>query len=91
MQRMLRRVLVERFGLRVHLEQREQTVYVMTRARSDGALGPGLTPRPQCPAAADKCASAGSAIVPAGRLSLRAATLDMLASGLMRQSSRAWC
>ena len=80
---MLRQLLADRFGLKVHFEPREQTVYVMTRARPDGALSPGLTPRPECPAASDKCVSAGSAIVPAGRLSLKAATFDLLASGLM--------
>jgi uncharacterized protein (TIGR03435 family) len=80
---MLRQLLADRFGLKVHFEPREQTVYVMTRAQFDGALGPGLKPRPECPAAADTCMSAGSAIVPAGRLSLKAATLDLLASGLM--------
>ena len=42
MQRMLRRVLVERFGLRVHLEQREQTAYRLTLARADRQLGPNL-------------------------------------------------
>lgn len=41
MQRMLRRVLVERFGLRMHLEQRQQTSYRLTLA-ADGRLGPNL-------------------------------------------------
>ena len=80
---MLRQLLADRFGVKVHFEPRENTVYVMTRARADGALGPGLQRRPECPAASDKCVSAGSAIGPAGRLSLKAATLDLLASGLM--------
>lgn len=44
MQRMLRRVLVERFGLEVHLEQREQSAYRLTLARADGRLGPNLQP-----------------------------------------------
>ena len=44
MQRMLRRVLVDRFGLRVHLEQREQTAYRLVRARPDRGLGPNLHP-----------------------------------------------
>jgi uncharacterized protein (TIGR03435 family) len=42
MQRMLRRVLVDRFGLRVHLEQREQMAYRLVRARPDRGLGPNL-------------------------------------------------
>jgi uncharacterized protein (TIGR03435 family) len=80
---MLRQLLADRFGLKVHFESREQTVYVMTRARPDGPLGSGVKARPECPAAADTCLSAGSAIGPAGRLSLKAATFDLLASGLM--------
>ena len=44
LQRMLRRVLVERFGLQAHLEQRQQTAYRLTVARADGGLGPSLRP-----------------------------------------------
>ena len=50
MQRMLRRVLVDRFGLRVHLEQREQSSYRLVTARPDRRLGPNLKP-----ADADNC------------------------------------
>src|SRR5688572_557849 len=50
MQRMLRRVLVDRFGLRVHLEQREQSSYRLVTARPDRRLGPNLRP-----ADADEC------------------------------------
>jgi bla regulator protein blaR1 len=42
MQRMLRWVLVERFGLKVHLERREQSAYRLTMARAGGRLGPNL-------------------------------------------------
>ena len=80
---MLRSLLIERFGLKTHVEKREQTVYVMTRARSDGAPGPGLKPRPECAKADPPCVSGGSAIPPAGRLSLSATTMDLLASGLV--------
>jgi uncharacterized protein (TIGR03435 family) len=80
---MMRQLLADRFGLKVHFETRDQTVHVMTWVRSDGRLGPGLKPRPECLGAAEQCVSAGSAIGPAGRLSLKAATLDLLASGLM--------
>ena len=48
---MLRSLLVDRFNLKARLEKREQTVYVMTRLRPGGALGPGLKPRPDCTAA----------------------------------------
>jgi len=38
---MLRSLLVERFGLRVHIETRQATVFTL-KARADGRLGPGL-------------------------------------------------
>ena len=80
---MLRSLLIDRFGLKTHLEMREQTVYVMTRVRPDGPPGPGLKPRPECAQSDPPCTSGGSAIPPAGRLSLSAATIDVLASGLV--------
>jgi uncharacterized protein (TIGR03435 family) len=39
---MLQALLGERFGLRLHTEDRTMPVYVLTRARTDGALGPNL-------------------------------------------------
>jgi uncharacterized protein (TIGR03435 family) len=80
---MLRSLLIERFGLKTHFEQREQTVYVMTRVRPDDSLGRGLKPRPDCAAANSPCVSGGSAIPPAGRLSVNATTSDALATGLV--------
>jgi uncharacterized protein (TIGR03435 family) len=41
---MLRTLLAERFGLRVHEETRQAPVYVLTVARSDGRLGSRLKP-----------------------------------------------
>jgi uncharacterized protein (TIGR03435 family) len=41
---MLRAMLADRFKLAVHVEKREQQVYVLQRARADGRLGPGLKP-----------------------------------------------
>ena len=41
---MLRALLAERFALRVRVENRPGDVYAITRARADGALGPGITP-----------------------------------------------
>jgi uncharacterized protein (TIGR03435 family) len=42
MNEMLKSLLAERFGLRVHVETREATVHTLTVARADGRLGPAL-------------------------------------------------
>ncbi|MGH9240996.1 MAG: TIGR03435 family protein [Vicinamibacterales bacterium] len=43
---MLRHLLAQRFGLAVHYEQREHSVYALVIARSDRRPGPQLTPNP---------------------------------------------
>ena len=49
MRSMVRALLTERFALRTHDETRQAPVHVMTLARSDGRLGPGLKPTsPEC-------------------------------------------
>lgn len=78
---MMRSLLAERFRLNARVEQREQTVYVMTRARPGHLLGPGLRPRLDC-TGATKCAAGGSAFPDAGRVTLKAVTLDGLAGML---------
>ena len=46
---MLRTLLVERFGLRTHTDTRQAPVHVLTLARSDGRLGPGVKrTTPEC-------------------------------------------
>ena len=46
---MLRTLLSERFGLRTHSDTRQAPMYLLTLARSDGRLGPRLTPAtPEC-------------------------------------------
>ena len=48
-QSVLRQILEERFALKVHREQRELPIYALMLARSDGRLGPNLTPSsPEC-------------------------------------------
>ncbi|HKH74434.1 MAG TPA: TIGR03435 family protein [Vicinamibacterales bacterium] len=48
-QSVLRQILEERFALKVHREQRELPIYALVLARSDGRLGPNLTPSsPEC-------------------------------------------
>jgi len=56
---MLQRLLADRFGLRVHREERRLTVYALTQS-SPGVLGPKLKPSPQtdcavAPPAAPQC------------------------------------
>ena len=78
---MMRALLVDRFRLKAHFESRNQTVYVMTRARANGQVGPGLRLRPDC---VDKpCESGGSASPVAGTARVRATTLDRLADGML--------
>ena len=59
---MLKSLLVERFHLHAHAEQREQTVFALSVARSDGRLGPGLRVAPACTPG-----SVAAAIADAGR------------------------
>jgi uncharacterized protein (TIGR03435 family) len=80
---MMRALLVDRFRLKARMEPREQTVYVMTRVRPDGPLGPGLRPRPDCVQAGPPCVSGGSAFPAGGRATIRGLTLATLASGIM--------
>lgn len=44
MNAMVRSMLADRFGLRVHREERELPVYALRIARSDGRLGPQIRP-----------------------------------------------
>jgi uncharacterized protein (TIGR03435 family) len=43
-QLMMQRMLIDRFRLAVHTEKRELPIYLLTVARRDGRLGPGLKP-----------------------------------------------
>jgi uncharacterized protein (TIGR03435 family) len=81
---MLRDVLVTRFHMKAHVEQRQQTVYVMTAAHADRRTGPGLKPRPDC--ATTACESSGSFRVEG--LEMRAVTLKQLADGMLSALAR---
>jgi uncharacterized protein (TIGR03435 family) len=76
---MMRALLVERFRLKAHFETHEKTIYVMTLARADKQLGPGLKPRPEC--ATSPCQSGGSGRRDA--IQIRAVTLTQLADGMI--------
>jgi len=76
---MMQAVLVNRFGLRTHVEKREQPVYVMLALHADKRTGPGLTPRPDCESS--RCSEGGTGR-PDG-LSVRATTLTRLADGML--------
>ena len=78
---MMRALLAERFRLKAHFEPREKTIYVMTLARADRRLGPGVTPRPDC--MAPQCSSSGGGSGAQGVIKLRAATLTQLADSML--------
>lgn len=81
---MVRAVLEDHFSVATHIESREQNVYVLSAARADKRLGPGLKPRPEC--AVDTCPSGGT-----GRpdsLQIQAITLTRLADGMLSSVRR---
>jgi uncharacterized protein (TIGR03435 family) len=80
-QAMVRMLLVARFGLKAHFEKRDQTIYVMTRARADGSLGSGLRPRADC--VTTPCQRSGSSSRAAGVIRVRGTTMGGLAEGPM--------
>jgi uncharacterized protein (TIGR03435 family) len=93
---MLRALLLERFNLQGHSEQRPQNVYALTIARDDGRLGPGLRlasadcatlqERATQSQLADPCGIGGIASAQiTGRMSGRGLTLDQLAGFLVRE------
>jgi bla regulator protein blaR1 len=53
---MLRSLLVERFGLVIRPEMREQPVYALVMARRDGAPRPNLKPSTECATTRDASA-----------------------------------
>jgi uncharacterized protein (TIGR03435 family) len=72
MTEMLKRLLSDRFSLKVHTEQREVDVYALVLARPDGRLGPGIkASTADCQAveeARKKAAASGAPPTPAPKL-----------------------
>jgi uncharacterized protein (TIGR03435 family) len=96
---MLQALLEERFKLRVHRETREQPIYTVVVARTDGRLGPRLKPSSvNCataaspaspPTAADPQCGALVGIGPAGgRIISRGQPLDRVISAVSMAVSR---
>jgi uncharacterized protein (TIGR03435 family) len=65
LQSLIRHMLEDRFALKVHTETRELPIFALMLARSDGRLGPNLTPAsPEC---SSMIASRGRGPAPDGR------------------------
>ncbi len=86
-QRRLRRLLSERFNLRVHTETRDLSIYDLTLAKRDGALGPRLR-RTDATCEALEAAQPGKrdvcilSALPSGDLMLRGQTMASFANAL---------
>lgn len=80
---MVQTLLVERFQLKARREPREQQVYVVTRLRPDGSVGPGLRPRPDCGTGPVECERGGSAFPNGGKAAIRGVTISQLAEGML--------
>jgi uncharacterized protein (TIGR03435 family) len=76
---MLRDALATRFKLRSHIEQQEQTIYVMTTVRADQRLGLGMMPRMNC--GDEPCSPRGTATQ--GGVRLQATSLTQFADGML--------
>jgi uncharacterized protein (TIGR03435 family) len=95
---MLRRLLAERFDLKVHTETQERPAYALVLARRDGRLGPNLhVAEKDCATLRREvgyptgrpCGLADGANNPAlGRLHMRGFTLDQLAGPVAREVGR---
>ena len=77
--RMMRTLLAERFRMKSRTEMRDRMIYVMTLARADKQLGPGVKPRPDC--ASSPCDTGGGSRPDAIRI--RAISMARLADGTL--------
>ena len=76
---MLQKLLADRFKLKVRQESREMPVFVLTKARSDGRLGP------QMKAAVTECGQNCGISMGPGKISGKGATMSQLARVLPGQ------
>jgi len=83
---MLQALIEDRFKLRVHREKRRMPVYILVRARADGALGPRFKPvTPDCFKGTIPCGFPGG---PPGLIRTGAITMDLLAQLLANAADR---
>ena len=81
---MLKSLLAERFGLRVHVETRETSVFTLVLARDDGRFGPALKrTSPECEATLEERKRTGAPAPPlSGRPSLTTPECGMTSMGV---------
>jgi uncharacterized protein (TIGR03435 family) len=81
---MLKSLLAERFGLRVHVETRQAPLHTLILARDDGRLGPGLKrTSPECEATLEERKRTGAPPPrPSGPMSLTTAACGVTTMGM---------
>jgi uncharacterized protein (TIGR03435 family) len=91
MNEMLKSLLAERFGLRVHVETRPVSIYTLTVARADGRLGAGLKPTSkECETTLEERKRSGAPPPrPSGPPVLLTPTCGLTVMGMMARNSAA--
>jgi uncharacterized protein (TIGR03435 family) len=90
MNEMLKSLLAERFGLRVHVETRQAPVHTLTVARDDGRLGPGLKrTSPECEATLEERKRTGAKVAPGRPLDRMTPVCGLTTMGLTPRTGAA--